>query len=36
MCIDYRQLNKITVENHYLMLDIDYSFDQLQGVAVFR
>nr|GEZ39670.1 reverse transcriptase domain-containing protein [Tanacetum cinerariifolium] len=31
MCIDYRELNKLTVKNHYLLLRIDDLFDQLQG-----
>lgn len=35
VCIDYMQLNKITVENHYPMPGIDYLFDQLQGASVF-
>ncbi|XP_049378066.1 LOW QUALITY PROTEIN: uncharacterized protein LOC125842802 [Solanum stenotomum] len=35
MCIDYRQLNKVTVKNRYPMPRIDDLFDQLQGAAVF-
>nr|GFA24116.1 putative reverse transcriptase domain-containing protein [Tanacetum cinerariifolium] len=31
MCIDYRELNKLTVKNRYLLLRIDDLFDQLQG-----
>ncbi|GJT88441.1 putative reverse transcriptase domain-containing protein [Tanacetum coccineum] len=31
MCIDYRELNKLTVKNHYPLLRIDDLFDQLQG-----
>ena len=31
MCIDYRQLNKITIKNRYQLLRIDDLFDQLQG-----
>ncbi|GJZ22964.1 hypothetical protein Tco_0560003 [Tanacetum coccineum] len=31
MCIDYRELNKLTVKNHYLLPRIDDLFDQLQG-----
>ncbi|GKB27532.1 putative reverse transcriptase domain-containing protein [Tanacetum coccineum] len=30
MCIDYRELNKLTVKNRYSLLRIDYLFDQLQ------
>nr|GEU59229.1 hypothetical protein [Tanacetum cinerariifolium] len=35
MCIDYRELNKLTVKNHYQLLRIDYLFDQLQGSSVY-
>ncbi|KAH0660902.1 hypothetical protein KY289_029650 [Solanum tuberosum] len=35
MCIDYRQLNKVTVKNRYPMPRIDDLFDQLQGAAMF-
>ena len=35
MCIDYRQLNKVTVKNRYLMPRIDDLFDNLQGAIVF-
>ncbi|GJZ43719.1 putative reverse transcriptase domain-containing protein [Tanacetum coccineum] len=31
MCIDYRELNKLTVKNHYRLPRIDDLFDQLQG-----
>ncbi|GJZ59132.1 putative reverse transcriptase domain-containing protein [Tanacetum coccineum] len=31
MCIDYRELNKLTVKNRYPLLSIDDLFDQLQG-----
>ncbi|GJT32078.1 reverse transcriptase domain-containing protein [Tanacetum coccineum] len=31
MCIDYRELNKLTVKNRYLLPKIDDLFDQLQG-----
>ncbi|KAH0730058.1 hypothetical protein KY289_001246 [Solanum tuberosum] len=34
MCIDYRQLNKVTVKNRYPMPRIDDLFDQLQGAAM--
>ena len=29
MCIDYRQLNRVTVKNKYLLPRIDDLFDQL-------
>ncbi|GJX97760.1 putative reverse transcriptase domain-containing protein [Tanacetum coccineum] len=32
MCIDYRELNKLTVKNRYPLLRIDNLFDQLQGL----
>ena len=35
MCIDYRQLNKVTIRNKYLIPHIDDLFDQLQGASVF-
>ena len=35
LCVDYRQLNKITVKNKYLLPKIDDLFDQLKGVSVF-
>ncbi|XP_019248946.1 PREDICTED: uncharacterized protein LOC109228242, partial [Nicotiana attenuata] len=35
MCIDYRQLNKVTVKNKYPLPRIDDLFDQLQGARVF-
>ena len=35
LCIDYRQLNKITVKNKYPLLRINDLFDQLQGASVF-
>lgn len=33
--IDYRELNKVTIKNKCLELEIDNLFDQLQGAAVF-
>ncbi|KAM0069697.1 putative nucleotidyltransferase, Ribonuclease H [Helianthus debilis subsp. tardiflorus] len=30
MCIDYRELNKVTIKNRYPLPMIDYLFDQLQ------
>ncbi|GKD78733.1 hypothetical protein Tco_1341354, partial [Tanacetum coccineum] len=35
MCIDYLELNKLTVKNRYLLLRIDDLFDQLQGSSVY-
>ncbi|WMV55510.1 hypothetical protein MTR67_048895 [Solanum verrucosum] len=35
MCIDYRQLNKVTIKNKYLLPRIDDLFDQLQGATYF-
>nr|GEW23197.1 putative reverse transcriptase domain-containing protein [Tanacetum cinerariifolium] len=35
MCIGYRELNKLTVNNHYPLLTIDDLFDQLQGLQFF-
>jgi hypothetical protein len=35
MCIDYRELNKITTKNKYPLPRIDDLFDQLQGVQIF-
>ncbi|KAJ9541664.1 hypothetical protein OSB04_028170 [Centaurea solstitialis] len=35
MCIDYRELNKLTVKNRYSLPRIDDLFDQLQGAAWF-
>nr|GFC25939.1 putative reverse transcriptase domain-containing protein [Tanacetum cinerariifolium] len=35
MCIDYRELNKLTVKNRYPLLRIDDLFDQLQGFSVY-
>ncbi|GKB95594.1 putative reverse transcriptase domain-containing protein [Tanacetum coccineum] len=35
MCIDYRQLNKLTVKNRYPFLRIDDLFDQLQGSSMY-
>ena len=35
LCIDYRQLNKVTVRNKYPLPRIEDLFDQLQGAAVF-
>ncbi|KAK9057437.1 hypothetical protein SSX86_022272 [Deinandra increscens subsp. villosa] len=35
MCIDYRELNKLTVKNKYPLPRIDDLFDQLQGASWF-
>ncbi|WMV47080.1 hypothetical protein MTR67_040465 [Solanum verrucosum] len=35
MCIDYRQLNKVTIKNKYPFLRLDNLFDQLQGPSYF-
>jgi hypothetical protein len=35
MCIDYRELNKLTVKNRYPLPRIDDLFDQLQGAKYF-
>ncbi|KAK1427827.1 hypothetical protein QVD17_16523 [Tagetes erecta] len=35
MCIDYRELNKLTVKNRYPLPRIDDLFDQLQGASHF-
>ena len=35
LCVDYRQLNKMTMKNKYLLPRIDDLFDQLKGASVF-
>ena len=35
MCIDYQQINKVTVKNKYLLLRIEDLFDPLKGASVF-
>ncbi|GJV28232.1 putative reverse transcriptase domain-containing protein [Tanacetum coccineum] len=35
MCIDYRELNKLTLKNRYPIPRIDDLFDQLQGSSVY-
>ncbi|GKA76915.1 hypothetical protein Tco_0783376 [Tanacetum coccineum] len=35
MCVDYRELNKLTVKNRYPLPRIDDLFDQLQGSQFF-
>ncbi|XP_068323172.1 uncharacterized protein [Pyrus communis] len=34
LCIDYRQLNRVTIKNRYPLTRIDDLFDQLQGAYV--
>ena len=35
LCIDYRQLNKVTVKNKYHFPRINDLFDQMRGARVF-
>nr|GFC49841.1 retrotransposon protein, putative, Ty3-gypsy subclass [Tanacetum cinerariifolium] len=35
ICIDYQELNKLTVKNRYPLLRIDDLFDQLQGSSIY-
>jgi len=35
LCVDYRQLNKFTIKNKYLLPRIDDLMDQLRGASVF-
>ena len=35
LCIDYRELNKVTIRNQYPLPWIDNLFYQLQGARVF-
>ena len=35
LCIDYRELNRVTIKNKYHLPCIDDLFDQLQGAQVF-
>ena len=35
MCVDYRQINKVTVKNKYPLPRIEDLFDQLRGASVF-
>ena len=35
LCVDYRQLNKMTMKNKYPLPRFDDLFDQLKGASVF-
>ena len=35
LCIDYRQLNRVTIKNRYPLPRIDDLFDQLRGAHVY-
>ena len=35
MCIDYRQLNEVTIKNKYMLPRIDDLFDQLKDAKYF-
>ena len=35
LCVDYRQLNKVTVKNKYPLARIDDLMDQLRGATIF-
>ncbi|KAJ4972396.1 hypothetical protein NE237_005495 [Protea cynaroides] len=35
LCIDYRDLNKLTIKNQYPLFQIDDLFNQLQGAKIF-
>jgi hypothetical protein len=35
LCIDYRQLNKMTIKNRYPLPRIDDLFDQVRGATIF-
>ena len=35
LCIDYRQLNRVTTKNRYPLPQIDDSFDQLRDMRVY-
>ena len=35
MCIDYRQINKVTMKNKYPLPRVEDLFDQLKGASIF-
>ena len=35
LCVDYRQLNRVTIKNRYLLPRTDNLFDQLRGARVY-
>jgi hypothetical protein len=35
LCIDFKQLNKVTIKNKYPLPRIDDLFDQLKGARIF-
>jgi hypothetical protein len=35
LCIDFRQLNKVTIKKKYPLSRIDYLFDQMKDVKIF-
>jgi hypothetical protein len=35
MCVDYRSLNKVTINNKYPLPRIEDLFDQMKGTSVF-
>ena len=35
LCINYRQLNRVTIKNWYLLPRIDDLFDQLRGAEIY-
>ena len=35
LCIDYKQLNRVMIQNRYLLPRIDNLFDQLRGARVY-
>lgn len=35
LCVDYRQLNRVTIRNQYPLPHIDDLFDQMKGATIF-
>lgn len=35
LCIDYRELNRVTLKNKYPLPSIEDLFDQMQGASIF-